>query len=93
MTRDSLSFLFLPGRALTAARPALILLAVSFSGCLCPERTGMIGVEAAWKVIAPEYRAYLTADPQLSPDSKADRLKTAEILDRLLEEAKKARWK
>ena len=63
----------------------------SLAGCLCPERAGIIGLEAGWKVIGPEYRQYVESDPKLQPDSKADRLKTAEIMDRLFAEAGKAR--
>jgi hypothetical protein len=82
---------------LAAAALALVLLA---PGC-CPEKAAMPGVEACWKVIEPEYVGYLNADPRFKdPDParqaqldalRADRLKTAEALSKVIAEARKVR--
>lgn len=60
-------------------------------GCCGPAQVAMVGVKANWGVIGPRYKAYVEADPVLKarPDIKADWLKTAEYMDRIIAEASK----
>lgn len=46
-------------------------------------------VDGAWDAIGPEYTAYVQADPALDADTKTTRLRTAQLLTELLEEAQK----
>ena len=63
---------------------------VLLPGCLCKEKVGMVGVDACWRVIGPEYVLYVNRDAGLAEDIKADRLKTAEALSQVIAEAMKA---
>lgn len=58
-------------------------------GCLGPQAAFVDGVSAAWSAIGPEYRGYVFADPLLSEEDRKTRERTADLLDRLLEEARK----
>lgn len=44
-------------------------------------------VDGAWDVIGPEYTAYVAADPALDDDTKATRIRTAQLLTELIAEA------
>lgn len=46
------------------------------------------GVDAGTSVILPRYIEYVTNDPDLDEESKVERIKTAEALKRLINEAK-----
>lgn len=71
---------------------AAVVLAFALCGC-CTEKAALPGVSACWKVIGPEYVNYLNTDPTLvaKPEIRADRLKTAEMLSKVIAEATKAR--
>ena len=47
------------------------------------------GVDGYTKVVLPEYKAYVQADPKLDADSKRIRVQTADKLQALVDEAKK----
>ena len=61
---------------------------VTASGCGCNAAL-VKGVDAGLSAVAPEYRSYVTADPNLDERSKAIRLRTLAELLALIEEAKK----
>lgn len=46
-------------------------------------------VDGAWSVIGPEYTAYVQADPALDADTKATRIRTAQLLTETIAEAQK----
>ena len=46
-------------------------------------------LDLAWKQVGTEYRAYVLADPALSPDTKVTRTRTADLIDKALAEALK----
>lgn len=46
------------------------------------------GVESGTSVILPRYISYVMADPDLDEDTKVERIRTAEALRRLINEAK-----
>lgn len=72
------------GIAVTVALSALLWGA----GCGSLNETFVHGVDASWSVIAPEYEAYVAADPALDAQTKALRTQTARGLTALIEEAK-----
>jgi hypothetical protein len=56
------------------------------TSCGCSNGPTIAGAKAGWAVIGPEYRAYIQADPALDADGKATKLRTADILTKLLDE-------
>ena len=64
----------------------VLTLVLTLSSCVAPEAAVLPSVGAAWGVIGPEYRAYLEADPSLSPESKVTRKRTAELLSQAIAE-------
>lgn len=60
-------------------------------GCVGPgaDQTALKAAKDAWKVMGPEYRAYVEKDTFLVPDTKAVKLQTADLMTKLLEEATK----
>ncbi len=66
----------------------LAVVVVALPGCGL-NQTFVMGVDAGWSVIGPEYTGYVQADPKLTPDDKTTRLRTAQLMTELIEEAKK----
>jgi hypothetical protein len=59
--------------------------------CLCGcsmDQQFVQGVDTAWEVIGPRYVQYIQDDGSLDDVSKGIRIRTAEALTRLIEEAK-----
>lgn len=72
-------------RTLSIALVVLALLALA--GCHATPAF-VRGVDAAWQAVGPEYTAYVISDVQLSDEDKATRLRTVELMDRLIAEEK-----
>ena len=56
-------------------------------GC-APSKPFVNAVSQLWSAIGPEYRTYVSGDATLSEDGKATRLRSADMMDALLREAK-----
>lgn len=63
------------------------LIVAALCGCTVNQQF-VSAVDRSWKLIGPEYTAYVLADENLQPESKATRIRTAKTLSELLEEAK-----
>jgi len=55
------------------------------SGCVCPEKVDMFAVSANWEWMGPEYAKYVTDDPNLSDEKKANRLEAVAELNKVIE--------
>lgn len=60
-----------------------VLFAFGISGCQCPEMKAM---STAWKVIGPEYRAYIANDPNKTQEQKDNRFATVDLLDQAIKQ-------
>ena len=65
----------------------LVCATLVLAGCSVNEQF-VSAVDKAWVTIGPEYRAYVEADEAIGDDTKATRLRTAEILTETIEVAK-----
>ena len=54
----------------------LVLIALVLGGCRAPETAYFKADRATYTAIAPEYGAYVAADPALSPEQRARRART-----------------
>ena len=66
----------------------VVVLALCVAGCTVDQQF-VASVDSAWQVIGPRYVDYVDADPALDDQSKETRVRTAELLTRLIEEAKR----
>ena len=66
---------------------AAITVSALLAGC-APDRRFVAAVDAQAKVILPQYKSYVAADPGLDGASKRIRLENAEAFARLIETAK-----
>lgn len=66
----------------------VVVLAVCLAGCTVDQQF-VQSVDSAWDVIGPRYVDYVQADATLDDQSKETRIRTAELLTRLIEEAKR----
>lgn len=62
-------------------------------GCASPNQQFVQNTEKTWKLIGPEYRAYVEKDTGLSKEEKDDWKKLADSFDRLIEAAKEEEGK
>jgi hypothetical protein len=65
------------------------LLAALAWGCQEVDRTTIYAARDTWRVVAPEYKNYVSGDAKLDEATKATRIRTAEMLTKLLEETPK----
>lgn len=61
----------------------------ALAGCAQPSKVFVDAIDSAAQVILPEYEMYVTADPALTVDQKANRKRTAQLLRDAIAEAKK----
>ncbi len=63
----------------------------AIGGCAAPDKAFVGGVDALWKVIGPEYRAYVSSDPAFvgKEAERQIRLDSATSMDKLIAEAQK----
>lgn len=64
---------------------------IGCNACVGPEAIALPAIEANWKVIGPRYVEYVNGDARLTDQDKADRVKTAELMSRVIAEARKPR--
>ncbi len=70
-------------------KPLFALLAVLLLCSSCALNAQFVSaVDSAWSVIGPEYIEYVQADPNLRPDTKETRIRTATLLTETIAEAK-----
>jgi len=69
---------------LTAA--LLLVICLACAGCTI-EQQFVKTIDATWDVICPEYVEYVKNDPNLDDASKDTRLRTAELMGKLITEA------
>ncbi|RLG39947.1 MAG: hypothetical protein DRO01_04835 [Thermoproteota archaeon] len=70
------------------AKKQLIAFALSFfflAGC-ASDRQVVSALDKAWRLVAPEYAAYVQKDPDLTDYEKKVRLKTVQLTTELLDE-------
>ena len=67
----------------------IMAMVVMLGGCM-PSRAFVTAVDGHLGVILPEYRAYVSGDESLEPDSKRIRLESADSLDALVDTALEA---
>jgi hypothetical protein len=65
-----------------------VLVIAAFAGGCGLNRQFVNAVDSYVTVILPEYRDYVRADPNLSEESRRQRIRTANLFEKLVEEAK-----
>jgi hypothetical protein len=60
------------------------------AGCRTPDKAFVLGTDALWGAIGPEYVSYLNADPSLDEEARKIKLGSAAALTRIIDEAKKS---
>jgi len=63
---------------------------LSVGGCCAPNKAFVDAVESSWKVMGPEYIQYIEADPNLAPETKVTRKRTADGLTEKIAQAQAA---